>query len=91
MMPLLLEARTLLQKTIVVAERTLRPEDYSMLSLRLNYLQTILFPLSTPEAERREAMSAVEGIVETARRVFGREHHITKDAERTLRNFARTF
>ena len=91
MMPLLLEARTVLQGTIVVAERTLGPENYSMLALRLNCLQTILFPLSTPDAERREAMTAVEGIVETARRVFGREHHITKDAERTLRNFARTF
>ena len=78
------EARSLARETLPVAERVLGPEGGTTLRLTENCAQLVFADKSSSQDDRRAAISSMEGVVRTRRRVYGAAHPTTKDAETTL-------
>ena len=82
------ETRTLLRKTIPVARRVLGEGRETTLRLRWNYAMALYPDAGATLDDIREAVTTLEEIERTARRVLGGAHPTTSAIERHLR-FAR--
>ena len=74
------EAKTLARKLVSQCRRARGPEDGLTLSLRQAYAETLY---KTPTASRADVLQAVtilEDVAKTLRRVFGTHHPLTLDA-----------
>jgi len=80
------EARLLLRKTILVARRLSGDGEDATLKLRWNYAQSLGKDPNATLDELREAVTTLEEIERTARRVLGGANPTTVGIERSLRN-----
>ena len=76
----------MLRKTMPVARRVLGDNDRLTLKMRWNYAETLFFNPSATLDDLREAVTTLEEIERTARRVFGGAHPLTVNIETALRN-----
>ena len=83
------EAKSLLRKPMLVARRVLGENDDLTLRMRWMYAQSIYRDPGATLDDFREAVTTLEEIERTARRVFGGAHPLVLQVERALRN-ART-
>ena len=79
------EAKALLRKTLPVARRVLGENDLLPLSMRTNYARALYQDPSVTLSDLREAVSTLEEIERTARRVLGGGHPTTGMIEVSLR------
>jgi hypothetical protein len=79
------EAKSLLLKTMPVARRTLGENDETTLRFRANYAEALCKDPAATLDDLREAVTTLEEIERTARRVLGGAHPITKSIETSLR------
>ena len=80
------EAKALLRKMLRVARRVLGDNDIITLRMRRNYAATLYRNDGATLDHLREAVTTLEDVQRTARRVFGGAHPITKMVECTLEN-----
>ena len=80
------EAKSLLRRTIPVARRVLGERDQFTLLLRWNYAQTLYNDDAATLDELREAVTSLEELERTARRVFGGAHPTTAGMELHLQD-----
>ena len=80
------EARALLRKTLPVAQRVLGENDMTTLNLRGIYGATLYKDPASTLDDLREAVTTLEDVERTARRVLGGAHPTTAGIERHLRN-----
>ena len=78
------EAKSLLLKTLPVARRVLGENDETTLRMRWYYAVALLNTGATLD-DLREAVTTLEDLERTARRVFGGEHPFTGELEDSLR------
>ena len=83
------EAKALLRKSVPTAGRVLGENDQLTLKMRKMYARALYEDASATLDDLREAVTTLEDIERTARRVFGGAHPTTKGIEDALRN-ART-
>ena len=83
------EAKPLLLKMIPVARRVLGDNAENTIRMRWNYAEALYKDEAATLDDVREAVTTLEDIARTTRRVFGGAHPTTTDIERVLRN-ART-
>jgi tetratricopeptide (TPR) repeat protein len=82
------EAKALLRKTIPVARRVLSEGHRLTLKMRKNYAKALFRDPSATLDDLREAVTSLEEMAQTARRVFGGAHPLTVDIEESLRRAA---
>jgi hypothetical protein len=78
------QAKTFLRKTMPVAQRALGENDDITLSIRLKFAEALYKDATL--ADLREAVTTLEEIERTARRVFGGAHPTTVAIENELRD-----
>ena len=78
------EAKSLLRKTIPVAQRILRDGDATMLQMRWNYARALCMDTGTTLDDLREAVTTLEETERIAQRVLGAVHPTTVGIERDL-------
>ena len=78
------EARSLLRQTIPVARRVFGENDQCTLTMRINYARALFLDDVATLGDIREAMSTLEEMERTARRVFGSSHPMTGAIGRQL-------
>ena len=78
------EAKSLLRKPMLVARRVLGENDDLTLRMRWMYAQSIYRDPGATLDDFREAVTTLEEIERTARRVLGGAHPLTTDFERDL-------
>jgi len=81
------EAKALMRKTIPVARRVLSESNELTLRLRWSYGQTLCADTGATLDDLREAVTTLEEVARTARRVFGGAHPITGGIEHDLKGF----
>ena len=80
------EARSLLRKTIPVARRVFGESHELTLKMRWNYVTLLYIDRRTTLDDLHKAVTTLEEIQRTARRVFGGQHPTTTGIEGDLRN-----
>ena len=80
------EAKKVLRKLMPVARRTLGEDNYLTLLMRWNYAEALSTDPSATLADLREAVTTLEELERTARRVFGGAYPYTKNVENDLRH-----
>ena len=80
------EAKALLRKTIPVARRVLGESQHLTLRMRFFYADALYLDDDATLDDLREAVTTLEDMERTARRVFGGSHPLTEDLEAALRN-----
>jgi tetratricopeptide (TPR) repeat protein len=80
------EAKSLLRRTLPVARRVLGESDQFTLLLRWNYAQTLYKDDAATLDDLREAVTSLEELERTARRVFGGAHPTTAGMELHLQD-----
>ncbi len=80
------EAKSLLRKTIPVARRVLDNNEETTLRMRMNYAKALYADDDTTLDHLREAVTTLEEIERTARRVFGGAHPVATQTATSLRN-----
>ena len=80
------EAKSLLRKTIPVAQRVLSESRDLTLKMRWSFAEVLCRADGATLADLREAVSKLEDTERTARRVLGGAHPLTKGIEHELRN-----
>ena len=80
------ETRALLRKTIPVARRVLGESHEIMLWMRWTYARALYNADGATLDDIREAVTALEDLEQTARRVLGRAHPLTESMEGGLRD-----
>ena len=78
------EPKLLLNRTIPVALRVLGAEDTTTLKMRWAYARALYMDPAVTLDDLQEAVTSLEELVRTARRVFGNTHPFTRDLERNL-------
>ena len=78
------QAKTLLRKTIPVAQRVLGEILDTTLRMRWTYAEALYEDPGATLDDLREAVTTLENAQRTARRVFGGEHPFTKGIEEAL-------
>ena len=78
------EAKSLLRKTIPVAQRILRDGDATMLQMRWNYARALCMDTGTTLDDLREAVTTLEETERIAQHVLGAVHPTTVGIERDL-------
>ena len=79
------EAKSLLRKTIPVARRVLGEHHETTLRLRWVYGEALYEAAAATLDELREAVTTLEDVERTARRVLGGAHPVTVNIEKGLR------
>ena len=79
------EAKTLLRRITPVARRVLRESDELTLKMRSMYAQALCRDPAATLDNRREAVTTLEEVERTARRVFGGAHPLTEGIGGELR------
>ena len=79
------EARSLLRKIMPLARRVLGNNNETTLTMRLCYARTLCEDTAATLDDIREAITTLEDIERTARRVLGGTHPTTKGIEKSLR------
>ena len=79
------EGKSLLRKSILVAQRAHGENDEITVKMRSLYAQSLYADDGATLDDLREAVSTLEATARTARRVFGISHPLTKDIEADLR------
>ena len=79
------ESKSLMRKLMPVARRVLGEGHDVTLRMRWCYTMALFFDDGATLADLREAVSTLEDLERTARRVFGGAHPTTADIERALR------
>ena len=80
------EARSLLRKTIPVARRVLGSNNETTLKMRMIYAKALYEDPGATLDDLHEAVTTLEEIERTARRVLGGAHPVVKSIEAVLRN-----
>ena len=80
------EAKPLLRKMLPIAQRVLGDRNHYTLKMRCVYAQALSRSTGATLDDLREAVTTLEDVQRTARRVFGGAHPITKMVECTLEN-----
>ena len=80
------EARSVLRRTLPVARRVTRDSSDLSIRMRTLYAQSLYFDDAATLDDLREAVTTLENVERTARRVFGSAHPTTDGIERSLRN-----
>ena len=80
------EAKPLLRKMLPIARRVLGDRNHYTLKMRCVYAQALSRSTGATLDDLREAVTTLEDVQRTARRVFGGAHPITKMVECTLEN-----
>ena len=75
-----------MRKTIPVARRVLKDGDDLTLMMRSNYAEALWRDPAATLDDLREAVTTLEDVARTARRVLGGAHPITEGIEGDLRN-----
>ncbi|CAH0369058.1 unnamed protein product [Pelagomonas calceolata] len=78
------EAKALMRKTIPVVRRVLGENHDLILTMRWNYAEALYKDDGATLDDLREAVTTLDGTGQTARRVLGGAHPITKGIEREL-------
>ena len=78
------EAKALLRRTIPVTLRVLRHSNHITLRMRKVYAKTLYLDSAATLHDLREAVTTVEDLTRTARRVLGGAHPLTVDIEGDL-------
>ena len=79
------EAKPLLRKVMRVARRVLGEDDDLMLRMRWNHGEVLYKDDGATLDDLREAVSTLEDVTRTAKRVLGGAHPVTKAVEPDLR------
>ena len=79
------EAKSLLRKTIPVAQRVLR-DDQITVGMRVNYARALSIDDRATLDDLREALTTLEETERTVRRVFGSAHYLATTIELDLRH-----
>ena len=79
------EARSLMRKTIPVAQRILGESDRITLTMRWNYAKALRDDTGATLDDLREAVTMLEELERTARRVLGGAHPVTTAIGKSLR------
>ena len=79
------EGKKLLRKSILVARRVYGENDEITVKMRALYAQSLYYDAAATLDDLREAVSTLEAMARTARRVFGISHPPAKDIEADLR------
>ena len=74
-----------MRKIIPVAQRVLGGSDYLTLTMRWNYVRALYDDPAATRGDLREAVTTLEELAPTARRVFGTAHPLTRGIEKDLR------
>ena len=74
-----------MRKIIPVAQRVLGGSDYLTLTMRWNYVRALYDDPAATRGDLREAVTTLEELAPTARRVFGTAHPLTTGIEKDLR------
>ena len=80
------EAKALLRKTLPVARRVLGGKDRLTLKMRWTYAQSLYLDAGATLDDLREAVTTLEDVEQTARRVLGGANPNTVRIEKSLRN-----
>jgi tetratricopeptide (TPR) repeat protein len=80
------EAKALLRKTMPVARRVLGGKDRLTLKMRWTYAQSLYLDAGATLDDLREAVTTLEDVEQTARRVLGGANPNTVRIEQSLRN-----
>ena len=80
------EAKSLMRKTMPVAQRVLGKSHGNTLRIRLGYAMALYKDDCATLDDLREAVTTLEEIEPTARRVFGGAHPMTAGLEESLQN-----
>ena len=80
------EAKALLRKTLPVARRVLGGKDRLTLKMRWTYAQSLYLDAGATLDDLREAVTTLEDVEHTARRVLGGANPNTVRIEQSLRN-----
>ena len=80
------EARSLMRKIMPVAQRVLGESDATTLRIGYNYARALYIDPDAPLDALREAITRLENLERTARRVLGGAHPLAVDFEDELRN-----
>ena len=80
------EARSLMRKTIPVARRVLGESNELSIKLRWSYTEALYLDAGATLDDLREAVTTLEEIEPTARRVLGGGHPTTQGIEKSLRD-----
>ena len=83
-MELYAEAKPFLRKIISRARRSLGDEHDTTLDMRYTYARAMLSDDDATESDFREAVTILEDIERTSRRVFGPDHPIAKRSKEML-------
>ena len=75
-----------MHKTIPAAQRVLGDNDRLTLKARWFYAQTLFLDSAATLDDLREAVTTVDDLTRTARRVFGGTHPLTVDIGRDVRD-----
>jgi tetratricopeptide (TPR) repeat protein len=78
------EAKSLLRKIIPVAQRLLGESDERTIAMRMTYATALYDDKGATLDDLREAVTTLEDVERTARRVFGGAHPLTVKIERDL-------
>ena len=76
------EAKTLFRRTIPVAQRVLGGNNNLTLKMRWHYAEALYKDTSATPDDLREAVTSLEELERTTRRVFGSAHPTTVNIER---------
>jgi len=79
------EVKSRLRRTVPVARRALGESDYIALTLRWTYTRALYMDPGATLDDLREAVTTLEDVVPTARRVLGSAHPTIIWIERSLR------
>ena len=79
------EAKSLIRKTMPVARRVLGESDQLVLGMRQNFALTLYRDEGSTLADLHDAVTMLEGIEPTARRVLGGAHPLMYTIELSLR------
>ena len=80
------EARSLMRKTLPVARRVLGESNILTLKMRKTYARALQEDPAATRGDLREAVTALEDLAPTARRVLGIAHPVTKIIDFQLRS-----
>ena len=80
------EAKTLLRKAMPVARRVLGESHEFTIIMRWNYARALAKDPAATRGDLREAVTTLEDVERTARRVFGGAHPSTSSIEQSLQN-----
>ena len=80
------EAKALMRKTVPVARRVLGENDKNLPEIRWTYAQSLYKDPAATLDDLREAVTTLEDIEQTVRRVFGGAHPLTSEIEDEVRD-----